>query len=129
MYVIGQPRAKAASTAVKSSTKAGLCQRRFSSDKPMRMFSLTPSIVNKKRNSPVKKTTTQGPSVSKKSTDKMITQATPVSQEKANGTGDNKELGYRESSLSQQEVLLAEGGSQKLSELLADDKLWEDIKS
>lgn len=130
MYVTGQPRVKATSTAVKSSAKAGVSQRRFSSDKSVRIFSLTPSVVNKKRNSPIKRNATQGSSLSPKvPTGKMITQATPVPKEKANGSKDNKNLGYRESALSQQEVLLAEGGSQKLSELLADDKLWEDLKS
>ena len=106
-------------TAVKSSAQASRSQRRFSSDKPVRMFSLTPSVFNKKRNSPIKKITTQNPSVSQKST-------TSVLKEKAS---DSEKLGYHASSLSQQEVLLAEGGSHKLSELLSDDKLWEDIKS
>lgn len=83
------------------------------------MFSLTPSVLNKKQNSSIKKITTQSPSVSQKST-------TSVLKEKANG---GEKFGYHTSSLSQQEVLLAEGGSQKLSELLSDDKLWEDVKS
>lgn len=48
-----------------------------------------------------------------------------MSKERASGS---EKLGYQESSLSQQEVLLAKGGSQKLSELLTDDKLWEDFK-
>lgn len=79
--------------------------------------------MNKKQNSPIKKTTKNAsPSISQKPT-------TLMSKEKASGSEGNEKLGYRESSLSQQEVLLAKGGSQKLSELLADDKLWEDVKS
>ena len=120
-------------TADKSNTKASTTpiQRRFSSDKSVRMFSLTPSVVDKKRNSPNKKTVTQVTSVSRNSPNKnlIIAQSTLVSMQKANGRKGGKKPGYRESSLSQQEVLLAEGGSQKLSELLADDKLWEDFKS
>ena len=103
---------------MKSSAQASRSQRRFSSDKPVRMFSLTPSVFNKKQNSPIK-ITTQSPSVSQKSTPSVL-------KEKAS---DSEKLGYHASSLSQQEVLLAEGGSHKLSELLSDDKLWEDIKS
>ena len=124
LLYIGHQRAKTTSTAVKFSAPAGTAQsqRRFLSDKPVQMFSLTPSVMNKKRNSPKKRTTTQSPAIFQKPT-------TLVSEEKASGSEGNEKLGYRESSLSQQEVLLAKGGSQKLSELLADDKLWEDIKS
>jgi hypothetical protein len=105
---------------VKSNAQAGKSQRRFSSDKPVRIFSLTPSVMGtKKQNYPIKKMTTQSPSVSQKST-------TSVLKERASG---GEKLGYRESSLSQQEVLLAEEGSLKLSKLLTDDKLWKDIKS
>ena len=101
---------------MRSNAQAGKTQGQFSFDKPVRIFSLTPSVVNKKRNSPIKRTTAQSPSVS------------TVFVSKARASGSEK-LAYRESSLSQQEVLLAKGGSQKLSELLTDDKLWEDNKS
>ena len=119
-------------TAVKSSAQASRSQRRFSSDKPVRMFSLTPSVFNKKRNSPIKKITTQSPSVSQKSTISVLKEKASDSEKlgyHASSASDSEKLGYHASSLSQQEVLLAEGGSHKLSELLSDDKLWGDIKS
>lgn len=86
-------------------------QTKFSSNSTVRLFSLTPSVLGKRgQGSPRKKTVAH------------------VSIQKLKTSG-RKSIGYRESSLSQQEVMLAEGGSQKLSELLADDKLWGDTLS
>ena len=77
-------------------------QRSFSSKRSDRMFSLTPVIhIKSARKS------------SKESRTPQVTRPTD-------------KIGYKESSLSQREVLLAKGGSQKLSELLADDQLWVD---
>ena len=74
------------------------------------MFSLSQSLLTKPGQSSQNKHT-----------------VTKVSGQKLKRTHDGKVVknrGYKELLLSQQEVLLAEGGSQKLNELLTNDKLW-----
>lgn len=83
-------------------------QRNFSSDKSVRMFSLTP-IIKSTRISPKRSRTQPSPHITKVDDGKL-----------------SEKVGYKELSLSQEEVLRAEGGSQKLSELLADNELWGD---
>ena len=84
-------------------------KRNFSSNSIVRMFSLTPPILDKHgHNSHTNKKTVS------------------IQRLKASGS---ESIGYRESSLSQQEVLLAKDGSKKLSQLLTDDKLWMDTPS
>ena len=81
----------------------------FSSNSAVCMFLLTPPIHNKHEHKSCGNKTT----VAQVSVQRLKTSC-------------NESVGYRESSLSQQEVLLAKDGSKKLSQLLADDKLWGD---
>ena len=114
MY-IGQQRTKAKPAAVKPTSMRRISvapkKRTFSSGTAARMFSLTPSILSKRE----KNTDNKGKVSKRKS--------------KARESKAGKKVGYKELSLSQQEVLLAKGGSRKLQELLADDKLWGETLS
>lgn len=87
-------------------------KRRFSSNSAVRMFSLTPPILNKHEH--------------KCRGNKKTVAHVSIRRLKMSG---NESVDCRESSLSQQEVLLAKDGSKKLSQLLADDKLWGDTPS
>ena len=117
---VGQQRIKAKPIAVKPTSTNGRpmapAQTKFSSDNTARMFSLTPSILNKRE----KNTHNKGKV--------HVTQATKC-KSKARESKAGKNIGYKELVLSQNEVLLANGGSQKLHELLADDKLWGETLS